>query len=117
MSSYQEPTAVDRVHQRVCIRKANIVKIVLNTVVVTVGNPGADVRPHPAGAATKSVADLHLELFLDETKKLAQSVVECVKENGVDRSITEVTYQCICIELTLLTPLVSVFMISIVFTV
>lgn len=60
-------------------------------VVVTVGSPGADVRPRPAGAVSKSVADLHLELFLDETKKLAQSVVECIKENGVDKSVDEVS--------------------------
>ena len=58
---------------------------------MTVGSPSADVRPHPAGAASKSVIELHLELFLDETKRLAQSVVECIKENGVDRSIDEVT--------------------------
>ena len=61
-------------------------------VVVTAGSPIVDVRPMPAGAVSnsKSIVDLHLELFLDETKKLAQSVVECVKENGVGPSIDEV---------------------------
>jgi len=63
--------------------------------VVTVVSPSADVRPHPAGAASKSLADLHLELFIDETKRLAQSVVECVKENGVDKSIDEVQFHSI----------------------
>ena len=49
------------------------------------GSPSADVQHFP-----KTVIDLHLELFLDETKRLAQSVVECVKENGVNQSIDEV---------------------------
>jgi len=60
-------------------------------VIVIVASPGADVRPHPTGAASKSIGDLHLELFHDETEKLAQSVVECTKENGADKSIDEVT--------------------------
>jgi len=59
---------------------------------VTVGSPSTDVRPHPTGAVSKTIADLHLELFLDETRKLAQSVVECVKENGADKSIEEVQH-------------------------
>jgi len=59
-------------------------------VVVTVENAGGDVRPHPPGAVSQSVAELHLGLFLGETKKLAQSVVECIKENGIDQSIDEV---------------------------
>lgn len=69
-------------------------KVVLN-IVVTVVNPSADVRPHPTGATSKTLVDLHLELFLDETKRLAQSVVECIKENGVDRSIDEVQIYCV----------------------
>jgi len=59
-------------------------------VVVIVGSPSAEVRPFPTGAVSKTIIDLHLELFLDETKKLAQSVVECVKENGAGPSIDEV---------------------------
>jgi len=60
-------------------------------VVVIAGSPVADVRPFPAGAAAKTIVDLHLELFLGETRKLAQSIVECVKENGIAKSIDEVT--------------------------
>jgi len=52
---------------------------------VIAGSPSADVRHFP-----KTIIDLHLELFVDETRKLAQSVVECVKENGVNQSIDEV---------------------------
>ena len=58
------------------------------------GSPSPDVRPHPAGAVSKTIGDLHLELFLDETKKLAQSVVECIKENGANQSIDEVHLHC-----------------------
>lgn len=59
-------------------------------VVVIAGSPSAEVRSFPTGAVSRTIIDLHLELFLDETKKLAQSVVECVKENGVGPSIDEV---------------------------
>lgn len=61
---------------------------------MTVGSPGADVRPCPTGASSKSIIDLHLELFLDETKQLAQSVVECVKENDIVQSVDEVITDC-----------------------
>jgi len=70
-----------------------------DSVVMTAGgSPVVDVRPQPAGAASKSVVDLHLELFLDETKVLAQSVVECIKENGPDHSIDEVINQAYSIQ-------------------
>jgi len=59
--------------------------------VVAAGSPSASVRPQPSSTGSKSIIDAHLELFLDETKRLTQSVVECIKENGVDQSIDEVT--------------------------
>lgn len=60
-------------------------------VIVIVGNPVADSRPLSATAAVKSIVNVHLELFLDETKKLVESMIECVKENGAEKSIEEVT--------------------------
>jgi len=84
---------------------------VIDSVFVAVGNTGADVRPHPAGAMSKTFIDLQLELFLDETKRLAQSVVECIKENGVDQSIDEVQFCCVdIIELNLMALLVSLLL-------
>ena len=58
--------------------------------IVTVGSSSVEVQPHTTSTPSKSVIDLHLELFLDDTKKLAQSVVECLKENKVNQSIDEV---------------------------
>ena len=81
--------------------------VMYDAVVVTAGgSPVVDVRPQPAGAASKSVVDLHLELFLDETKALAQSVVECIKENGPDHSIDEVINQAFTTQTVCCTGLV-----------